>query len=71
MVLDNIRQSKSELTEMRDDQRKMIESWESSKAAFVENISVQHYYRLKNSTSEITDKYELKLKSCEYNSYMY
>merc|ERR1712126_79057 len=63
MVLDNIRQSKSELTEMRDDQRKMIESWESSKAAFVENISVQHYYRLKNSTSEITDKYELKLKS--------
>ena len=71
MVLDNIRQSKSELTEMRDDQRKMIESWESSKAAFVENISVQHYYRLKNSTSEITDKYELKLKSCQYNSYMY
>ena len=68
MVLDNIQQTKSELAEMRDDQRKMIENWESSKAAFVENISVQHYYRLKNSTGEITDKYELKLKSCEYKS---
>ena len=72
MVLDNIQQSKTELAEMRDDQRKMIENWESSKAAFVENISVQHYYRLKNSTGEITDKYELKLKSCKSKSmYIY
>ena len=65
MVLDNIQQTKSELAEMKDDQRKMIENWESSKAAFVENISVQHYYRLKNSSGDITDRYELKLKSCE------
>merc|ERR1719447_584668 len=63
MVLDIIQQTKSELAEMRDDQRKMIENWEISKAAFVENVSVQHYYRLKNSTGDITDKYELKLKS--------
>ena len=68
MVLDNIRQSKSELAEMRDDQQKMIENWKSSKAEIVENISVQHYYRLKNSTGDITDRYELKLKSCEYKS---
>ena len=65
MVIDNIRQSKSELAEMRDDQQKMIENWESSKAEIVENISVQHYYRLKNSTGDIIDRYELKLKSCE------
>ena len=65
MVIDNIRQSKSELAEMRDYQQKMIGNWESSKAEIVENISVQHYYRLKNSTGDITDRYELKLKSCE------
>merc|ERR1712131_172477 len=66
MVLDNIRQTKSELAEMKNDREKMIADWEKSKAAFVEKISVQHYYRVKNSTVEVTDRYELKLKSREY-----
>ena len=50
---------------MKADQSKMIENWENDKATFAEQISVQHYYRLKNSTGEVVDKYELKLKSCE------
>ena len=66
MVLDNIRQTKSELAEIKNDREKMIADWEKSKAAFVEKISVQHYYRVKNSTVEVTDRYELKLKSREY-----